>query len=216
MSSVMRAVGSILQSDPGGSGPGEEKVAAMVDLCADLGAPGIGVTTGPIGSLTRAEADDRCRAWMRRMAPIAAARDVQLIFEPVHPLLQWASYVHSLRHAVDITEGQAGTSVLLDVGHLFWDRNLAADLDAVGDQVGLVQIDDVDGDAAREFRYARVQLGQGILPLAELVALIEASGFEGWYENEIGIRLPKEERVAFVREGGEWLAKALATGGGTR
>jgi sugar phosphate isomerase/epimerase len=212
VSSVERAIGSVLSDDPAEAQ--EQRVVTAVELCAALGAPGVLVTTGPIDGLgiAPAEADARCRGWFERMAPIAAAAGVRLMLEPVHPLLRWASYVHSLRHAVELTGGAPGTGVLLDVGHLWWDRHLVDDIGALVDQIVSVQVDDVDPEGLREFRYARVQLGDGAVPVRELIGVIEGAGYTGWYENEIGRRMLRDERVAFFRESGERLGALLASG----
>jgi sugar phosphate isomerase/epimerase len=190
-----------------------QAVTGAIELCASLGARGLLVTTGPIEPLGigPAEADRRCKAWFELMAPIAAAHGVRLALEPVHPLLRWASYVHSLRHAADLTGGSPGTGVLLDVGHLWWDHNLFDDVSALVDQIVSVQVDDVPVEALREFHYARVQLGDGCIPLRELIGAIEEAGFRGWYENEIGMRMRREDRIEFFRTSGQRLTAMLAS-----
>lgn len=190
----------------------EQLVTRMVGFAATLGAENLLLTTGPIEGtgLDPAEADRRTRAWFDRMAPIAAASGIRLTLEPVHPLLRWASYVHTLRHAVELTGGGEGTGVLLDVGHLWWDRHLPDDIATLAGHIGSVQVDDVPADLLREFRYGRVQLGDGCIPLPALIGALERAGFRGWYENEIGMRMRREDRVDFFRTGGERLAALLA------
>jgi sugar phosphate isomerase/epimerase len=189
----------------------EHRVRRAVELCVALGAQGLLITTGsiePMG-ISPAEADRRCGGWFERMAPIAAARGVRLVLEPVHPILRWVSYVHTLRHAVELTGAAPGTGVLLDIGHLWWDRRLLDDIVGLVDQIASVQIDDVPADSLRDFRYGRAQLGEGCIPLAELVGAIEAAGFRGWYENEVGVRMRREDRIEFFRAGGQRLAALL-------
>lgn len=209
VSSIERAVGSVLADDP--IEVQEQQVARAVELCVALGAPAVLITTGPIdGSGTSAvEADRQCRAWFERMAPIAVAGGVRLMLEPVHPLLRWVSYVHTLRHAVDLTGAAPGTGVLVDVGHLWWDRDVLDDIATLADQIVSVQIDDVDPVTLREFRYTRLQLGDGAIPLPTLVGALEAAGYTGWYENENGMRMKREDRIEFFREGGRRLAELL-------
>lgn len=195
--------------------PVEEQEAALQQaarMCVHLGAANLLVTTGGLEQtrLSAKEADSKCRTWFSHMAPIASAHGIRLALEPVHPLLRWASYVHTVRHAVDITGGLPGTGVLLDVGHLWWDRHLLDDIEALTEHITSVQIDDVSGGGLRDFRYGRVQLGEGCIPLGELVDAIESAGFQGWYENEIGMRMKREERTTFLAESGRRLSKLLA------
>jgi sugar phosphate isomerase/epimerase len=184
-------------------------VEAMVTLCTDLGASGIMLTTGPRGDRSIAAADRACAAWLSDMAPIAADAGVSLLLEPVHPLLRDVSYVHSLRHAVELTAGQAGTALVADTGHLWWDRRVNEDLTELASAIGSVQIDDIDGDALVEMSYRRTQLGDGVIPLAEIIEALETSGYRGFYENEVIARIPRGDRTAFVRLGGERLAALL-------
>jgi sugar phosphate isomerase/epimerase len=57
--------------------------------------------------------------------------------------------------------------------------------------------------------YRRTQLGDGVIPLAELIEVLETSGYRGFYENEVIARVPRGDRTAFVRLGGERLAELL-------
>jgi sugar phosphate isomerase/epimerase len=71
-------------------------------------------------------------------------------------------------------------------------------------------VDDVDAEALAEYRYARTQLGDGVVPVAELVRAIEAAGYAGYYENESAVRSRREERVSFFSEGRRRLAAWLS------
>jgi sugar phosphate isomerase/epimerase len=186
-----------------------DRIAAILDVCAVLGAPGVLLTTGTLGDLSVRDADARCTAWLAFMAPLAEERGVRLLLEPVHPLMRMVTYVHTLRHAADLTQCLPGTGLVLDVGHLWWDRHFGEDVSALVAQIGTVQLDDVDAAALDEYRYLRVQLGTGVLPLADMVRTIEGAGYTGFYENEVIARVPREERAAFVAEGGAWLAGVL-------
>jgi sugar phosphate isomerase/epimerase len=184
-------------------------VRDVVAMAAGLGTSAVMVTTGPLGDVDRPEADRRTKAWFAEMAPIADAHGVRLLLEPVHPLLSWATYVHTLGHATDLTGGRNGAGLLLDVGHVWTQPDLIDDLDQFIDWVGLVQLDDVDGDALARHRYQRVAFGDGVVPVTELVLALDAAGYRGFYENEIVLQMPEHERVPFVRAGKDWLSQVL-------
>lgn len=209
VSSLFQGVGRVL--DDGTSlDEAEDVVRSIVALAGRLGSRAIMVTTGPRSGRPVAAADKACAAWFARMAPIAADAGVVLALEPVLPLMGHISYVHTLRHAAELTEGRPGTALVADTGHLWWDRRVLDDLAALCSQIATVQVDDVDGEALVDNAYRRVQLGDGVVPLQELLAALEASGYAGYYENEVIARVPRDERAAFVRLGGERLAALLA------
>lgn len=213
-SSLMGAIPPTLTapSPAAGWAAAEREVAAVVDRCARLGAPGVLLTPGPRHQLSYAEADRRGREWLARMGPLAAERGVRLLLEPVHPLLVQVGHVHTLAHGAELVADIPGAGLVLDVGHLWWDRRFTADLaDTIG-LVGTVQIDDVDPAALADYRYARTQLGDGVVPVAEMVAAIEGSGYDGFYENESSRRSRRDERVEYFAEGGRRLVSWLQEG----
>jgi sugar phosphate isomerase/epimerase len=209
VSSLMNGLAGVLSLGLGGAAT--ERVDEAATLCAALGAPGVLLTTGPLDGRSVSEADRACSTWFTQMAPVAADSGVRLLLEPVHPLLRWTSYVHSLGHGAELTAGHEGTGLVLDTGHLWWDRSFASDVAALVKQIGSVQIDDVDPAGLVEYRYSRVQLGEGELPLAEMIRVIEGAGYQGLYENEVIARIPRHDRVEFMRRGGVWLAELLAS-----
>lgn len=186
------------------------QVRSVVERAAALGARGVIVTTGWLDR-PLAEADRHCSAWLAAMAPVAAAAGALLLLEPVHPLLRRFAYVHTLRHAADLTGEADGTGLLADTAHLWWDRDLMSDISTHGGRIGSVQIADVDSAGLEQMTYLRTQLGDGDVPLAEIVGALEASGYRGFYENENIVSLPRSERVEFVRVGGDRLGRVLAS-----
>jgi sugar phosphate isomerase/epimerase len=187
-----------------------KRLTEVADFCMDLGGRCVVLGLAPLDDLSVAEADRRATAWFRQMAPIAAERGLRLLIEPVHPLLRWAGYVHSIRHAMELTGALPGTGIMVDTAHLWWDRHLFAELAQFRDAIGCVQLADISGEALAEARYARVQPGAGVIPLRDIIAAIEATGYSGYYENEQLASIPREERIQVMRAGGEWLTTILA------
>jgi sugar phosphate isomerase/epimerase len=187
-----------------------ERLTEVADFCVELGGRCVVLGLAPLGDLSIAEGDRRATAWFRNMAPIAAERGLRLLLEPVHPLLRWAGYVHSIRHAMELTRALPGTGLMIDTAHLWWDRHLLDDLAQFGDAIGCVQLADISGEALAEARYVRVPLGSGVIPLREIITAIETTGYNGYYENEQLASPPREQRIQLMRAGGKWLAAILA------
>lgn len=187
-----------------------DQVRSIARVAITLGAEGVLVTTGPReGTVT--EADAYCAAWVGAMAPVAAEIGTRVLLEPTHPILRHYSYVNTLTHGAELYAHLPGTGVLADTGHLWWGRHLLDDIAAHVGAIRVVQIDDVDGDALANFAYRRVQLGEGTIPLAEIVGALETAGFDSYYENEIIVSMPRVSRVSFLRTGGERLGALIGS-----
>lgn len=179
-------------------------VARRLDVAANLGAPGALVGTGPLGSRSLEAADVTCRDWLERVAALAIERGVRIMLEPMHPLMRRWSYVHTLRDALALTDGIGGVGVVLDVGHVWWEHGLDELIGAHVDAIVSVQVTNVDAAALEEIRYERAPLAAGDVPVAAIVGLLESSGYAGWYENEMLVRIPREERLGVLRASREW------------
>ena len=182
-----------------------DEAARRLDAAAHLGAAGAVVATGPLGARSVADADVACRAWLEAAAPLAADRGVGLLLEPVHPLMRHWSYVHTIEHGLALLTGIPGAAVVLDVGHVWWERELDRLIHEHIDDIWLVQVTNIDRAALEEVRYDRAPLPNGgDVPLASLVATLEAAGYRGWYEDETIARIPRDERLAVLVASREW------------
>ena len=126
------------------------------------------------------------------------------MLEPMHPLMRRWSFVHTLRHALTFVEGIAGAGVVVDLGHVWWEDGLAGLLAEHVAEVVSVQVTNVDAAALEETRYERAPLDAGDVPVAALVGLLESSGYSGWYENEILVRIPRDQRLSMLRTSRAW------------
>jgi len=188
-------------------------VVRAIEQAARIGAPGVLVRTGPLGDVPIDEADRRCTDWLAANGAIAASHGVRLMLEPIFPLLRSFSYVHTLEHALRLVADTEGAGVCVDLGHLWWDPELLDDFRANVDRVVTVQVTDVETAALADFRYEREQLGRGDVPLQHLLGEIEAAGYRGSYEIEILVRIPRDERVALVRDARLFLEGIIAPAG---
>jgi sugar phosphate isomerase/epimerase len=187
-----------------------------IEVAAALGIEVVAIHPGALRGLEHAEAADRTRRWLSNYGPRAAEAGAVLVLEPIHPLLRHYTWIHTLRHAAALAEDIEGAGVMVDVAHLWWDPDLVGDFARSVHLVRLVQLANVDPAALREERYARAPLGEGDIPVAGLVRAFRAAGYRGSYELEVRLRMPRSERVAFVRSERQWFESMVAGEDGDR
>ena len=115
----------------------------------------------------------------------ATAAGLKLAIEVIHPLRQELSFVNTLADAREIARNAgARGGYVLDVWHSGWERRLLATIakDARR-RIHAVQLSDYKAATMRSLD--RALLGEGILPLRDIVKTLERNGYHGWYEAEI-------------------------------
>jgi sugar phosphate isomerase/epimerase len=119
------------------------------------------------------------------LLPEAAAAGVHLGIEIVHPLRQDLSFVNTLADAREIARRAGrGGGYVLDVWHSGWERRLLETIAAdAGRRIHAVQLSDYKAVTMRTLD--RALLGEGILPLRDIVRTLERGGYRGWYEAEM-------------------------------
>lgn len=173
---------------------------------AALGAPGLLVVSGPLGSRSIEQADDLCRRWFSAMAPFAAEHGVRLLLEPLHPVRRSFSYVHRLPHAAAIIDGIANTALAVDTGHLWWNADLVADFRRFVDRIGVVQFTNVDAVALADGRLDRTGL-EGDVPLPALLRAFDEAGYAGFYEFEGRADTTGNDRSRYVAGVRKWFER---------
>jgi sugar phosphate isomerase/epimerase len=119
------------------------------------------------------------------LLPEAAAAGVALAIEVIHPLRQDLSFINTLADAREIARRAGrGGGYVLDVWHSGWERRLLETIAAdAARRIHAVQLSDYKAVTMRTLD--RALLGEGILPLREIVRTLERGGYRGWYEAEI-------------------------------
>lgn len=192
----------ILQED--GSLASLDEAARRVEVAAALGAPGAVLITGPQGALSLPDAEKICRDWLEQAGEAARSGGTRIMLEPIHPIMRDLSFVHTLAHGLAMVEGIDGAGVVLDVGHVWWEQNLDELVRAHMAEIVSVQLTNVDAGALLDRRYERAQLDTGDVPVASLVGLLESAGYRGWYEYEVLVRTPRDQRLDLLRASREW------------
>ena len=155
-----------------------------------LGAPALVLVAGglPAGSRDIVGARGRVRDAIAELADEAAAADVTLALEPLHPM--YASdraVVSTLGQALDIAEqfpsGVVGAVV--DTFHVWWDPTLAAQIARAGDRIASYQVCDWATPLPSDVLLARHYPGDGVIDFAGISAAVVAAGYSGDIEVEI-------------------------------
>jgi sugar phosphate isomerase/epimerase len=174
--------------------PGREAIMddfrAAIDMAASLGAPVLTIVVGGVEPGTRGVGEslklvaDRVAG----AAPYAAARDVRLALEPLHPVYGGdRSCLVTMRDAVDlcIAIGAPNVGVAVDVYHVWWDGTLAGELLRAGPKriFGYHLCDWLA--QTRDVLLDRGMMGDGVADLKAIRAAVEAAGYRGACEVEV-------------------------------
>src|SRR5262249_47347079 len=116
----------------------DRAIRVAIEDAATVGAASVSLSAGPRGERSFSAADRIYVARLRRVAPLAQKLRVGLGIEPLHPLLCANGYIHTLRHGAEIAAQVEGAQLVADTAHLFWDRELDADIARHVDLIGLV------------------------------------------------------------------------------
>jgi sugar phosphate isomerase/epimerase len=159
-----------------------------VDEAAEIGARCLVLVAGglPPGSRDIAGAREQIRDGIAAMLPHAQAANMPLAIEPLHPMTAAdRCLINTLDQALDLCdELGAGTGVVVDVYHLWWDPALAAAIERARGRIltyhvcdWLVPTTDLLED--------RGMMGDGIIDLRGIRGMVEAAGYAGHCDVEI-------------------------------
>ncbi len=163
-----------------------EDAAEAVRTAAELKCHTLVVFSGPRAGHTYNHARRLIHDALAELAPQAESLGVTLAIEPMHPgcAAEW-TFLTSLDDTLRLLEEVAHPQVkmVLDTYHLGLEGRLAERVAAIVPHVALVQL----GDARRppDGEQNRCRLGEGIVPLAEIVAALKAGGYDGYYDMEL-------------------------------
>jgi sugar phosphate isomerase/epimerase len=120
--------------------------------------------------------------------PHARASGVPLAIEPLHPMYAAdRSNINTIDQALDLCEtlGQ-GVGVAIDVYHVWWDPKLAAAIARAGRMGRILAHHICDWLVpTRDLLLDRGMMGDGVIDLRGIRAMIEAAGYHGPQEVEI-------------------------------
>jgi sugar phosphate isomerase/epimerase len=174
--------------DSAGRPQAAERNRRLVDEAAALGAQCLVCVVGglPRGGRDLANARQQARDGLAALLPHARSAGVRLAIEPIHPMRAAdVSCINTLAQANDLClELGEGVGVVIDAYHVWWDPDLAAELRRASGRIFSFQICDwllPTTSLAND----RGMMGDGIIDLRGLHAMVRAAGFTGYCEVEI-------------------------------
>ncbi|MCH5375280.1 MAG: sugar phosphate isomerase/epimerase [Planctomycetes bacterium] len=157
-----------------------------VQLASDLRAGCLILYSGARAGHTHNHARRLFRNALKEMAPLAVDRRVALAIEPMHAgcASEW-TFLTCLEDTLDLIDSVDCPRVQLafDVYHLGQDPAVLDRLPGLVPRLALVQL----GDAhhAPNGEQNRCRLGEGRLPLREMIETLKSAGYEGYYDVEL-------------------------------
>ncbi len=158
-----------------------------LDQAAALGADSFVMVVGTLADLQLAR--NQVQEGIGLLSQHAESLDVKLALEPLHPVYAGdRSCINLVSQALDMCDviGSTKVGVFVDAYHVWWDPNVAQDIARAGTEKRifgfhvsdwLMPITDTLND--------RGMMGDGVIDLKSLRAMVEAAGYDGLIEVEI-------------------------------
>jgi len=123
---------------------------------------------------------------LKQLAPAADELGVDLALEPMHSgcAADW-TFLTSLDDAVSVIEksGNSCVKLVFDTYHVGHEANLVERIAQLVPHIAIVQLGDSRQPPSGEQN--RCRLGEGRLPLKEIVAALKTAGYDGYYDIEL-------------------------------
>lgn len=162
---------------------------SILDEAAALGAEQVVLVVGAVSGMPLAEARQQVTAGIAKCLPHAESVGVKLSIEPLHPM-----YAADKSCVNRMTEARAICAQLdhpllgiaLDVYHVWWDPELANEIQLAGQQHRLFGFHVCDWRVeTRDLLTDRGLMGEGCIDIRFIRSLMEQARFSGYHEIEI-------------------------------
>ncbi len=154
-----------------------------------LGAPMIVLVCGAVPGQPLTESRKQIQDGIAALLPDCQAAGVKLAIEPLHPMYADSrSAVNTLGQANDMVEAIKSPliGVALDVYHVWWDPMLQVEIARCGRLGALFAYHVCDWRTpTTDLLLDRGLMGEGCIPLRQIRAWVEATGFKGFNEVEV-------------------------------
>lgn len=123
---------------------------------------------------------------LKELAPVAAELGLYLAIEPMHPgCAKDFTFLTSLRDTIELcdTVGSGAVKLLYDTYHLGFEKDCVEQVAGLADRVALVQLG--DGRQPPAVEQSRCRLGDGIIPVGEIVREFLKAGYGGDFDVEL-------------------------------
>jgi sugar phosphate isomerase/epimerase len=161
-----------------------------IDEASALGAECLVLVVGglPKGSRDIAGARRMVQDGIAAILPYARSHNMPLAIEPLHPMYAAdRACVNTLGQALDLCDAlDGGVGVAIDTYHVWWDPDLAAQIARAGAAKRILAYHTCDWLVpTRDLLLDRGMMGDGVIDLANIGAMIEKAGYNGFIEVEI-------------------------------
>ena len=159
-----------------------------VDEAAAIGAQCLILVVGglPKGSRDIVDARKQVRDALEALLPYARKAGVPLAIEPLHPMFAAdRACVNTLKQANDLCDQLGdGAGVAVDVYHVWWDPELGREIARAGRRILAYHVNDWLVPTT-DLLLDRGMMGDGVIDLRAIRAMVEAAGYRGHCEVEI-------------------------------
>ncbi len=163
-----------------------DDAAHAVRLAGAMDAGCLVVYTGGRNNHTFRHAERLLRTAIDQLLGLAEAADVTLAIEPMHPACaaEW-TFLTDLESTISLVDSfqSKHLKLVFDAYHFGHDRAVLANLQEIVPYMALVQLG--DRLTAHSINHDRCELGQGVVPLAEILSSLQEAGYEGDFDVEL-------------------------------
>jgi sugar phosphate isomerase/epimerase len=177
-----------------------------VEQAAELGTDVLVLVCGPAPNGDLEAARRQVLEGIEVLLPHAVEHGVRLGIEPLHPMMiAERSVVVTLAQALDLAErlDPARVGVVIDAYHVWWDPELESQIERAAGRILGYHVSDWLSPTP-DVLAGRGMMGDGVIDLPRIRALVEAAGYEGPIEVEVInpalAQLATPELLATVRE----------------
>lgn len=163
-----------------------EDAAEALKTAAELGARSLIVYSGARAGHTFNHARRLLKDALKELASLAVELNVLLAVEPMHPgCANEFTFLTSTDDTLALLEAVACPQVkmVFDTYHLGLEPTILARIPQLVPHIALVQLGDAKRPPSGE--QSRCLLGEGVVPLKEIVDALQASGYDGYYDVEL-------------------------------
>jgi len=163
-----------------------EDAKEAIRLAAAMDAGCLIVYSGPRAGHTHNHARRLVRSALEQILPLAGDVDVRLAIEPMHPgcAADW-TFLTELSETMELLKAFDSSHLKLafDTYHLCQNGSVVGLLEEIAPRIAIVQLGDAKEPPHGEPN--RSPLGEGNLPLGEVIAALQAAGYDGYYDVEL-------------------------------
>jgi len=164
-----------------------EDVLEAIQLAQALKTATLLIVTGDVGSFHRTPEQARriVIESLKEVAPAALAAGVRLAIEPIAPRYAGYTFLHDIPSTLDVIDavGSPAVGLFFDMDHLYQTLNLLRDIERAAGRIFCVHLNDMPAQPLPGID--RKLMGDGVIPLKEIIAALDGVGYNGFYDVEI-------------------------------